>query len=139
MAQSIGEGTIGIPGDWYNASVNIFTAAPPGTAGPSVTVNRDILRPGTTLEEYTSEHLDKLRAKLRDFRLGDRRRTIIDGRPAEVSEFTWQADRGPMMHQILVTIQDSQRLLNLVATHGSVMEPPLRKQMMATLQSFRFA
>ncbi len=138
MTQNIGEGTLDIPPGWYNASINIFTAEQPGRAGPSLTVNREVLRPGTTLAEHAAEQIEKLRARLKDFRTGEQGRAVLDGRPAQVHEFTWQSDKGLIMHQILVSVQNGERLLNLVATHNAVMERPLRTQMMAILRSFRF-
>lgn len=138
MTQHIGEGTLDIPPRWHNASVNIYTAEPPGKTGPTISVNRDLLRPGMTLDSYTQEQLDKLRTKLHDFKIGENSRLEIDGRPAAFYEFTWEAPNKSLMHQLLLTVLDADRLINIVASHGTVMERSLRQQMKGSLLSFRF-
>lgn len=139
MTRHIGEGTIDVPKTWHNASVNIFTAEPPGRAGPSVSVNRDLIRPGMTLASYTSAQIEQMRSKFSDFKMAGETNVMVDGRPAILYEFSWLTHKGAVMHQIMLTIADHDRLLNIVASHGATMERTLREQMRATLLSFRFA
>lgn len=139
MTQHIGEGTLNIPQTWYNASINVFTAEQPGKAGPSLSVNRDLLRPGLVFADYVSDQITKLRAKLKDFRIVQERQMEVSGRPAWLYEFTWESEQGLVMHQILLSVNNDARLINLVATHGAVMEGHLKDHMMAMLLSFRFA
>lgn len=136
--QNIGEATIAIPSTWFNNSLNIFTAEPPGRAGPSLAISRDRLRPGVTFDDYTREQLAALRGKLSGFEMASERQESVGGCSACLYDFTWRSERGVLMHQLLLSVLDEVRVMNLVVTHGAVMERSLHEQMVAMLLSLRF-
>ena len=82
--QNIGEGVLELPQSWFNSSINIFTAEPPGKPGPSLTVNRDRLQPELTFGDYANEQLRKLQAQLKNFKIEEQREIEISGRPSRM-------------------------------------------------------
>lgn len=137
MLQHIGEGIVELPSTWHNCSVNIFTAEEPGKAGPSLTVNRDRLRPGLEFGEYVRDQLAKLEKQLTDLRFEDRRELTVSDRPARLFEFTWLSPDGGRTHQMLLCVLDGAKIINLVASYGRLMDDPLRQQMLFALTSFQ--
>lgn len=137
MLQHIGEGLLELPATWHNCSVNIFTAEEPGKAGPSVTVNRDRLRSGVDFGEYVKEQLAKLGKQLTDLRIEEQRELVVSDRPARLFEFTWLSPDGGRMHQMLLCVLDGAKIINLVASHGRLMDEALRQQLLFALTSFR--
>lgn len=119
--QHLGECSLDVPDSWHNQSVNVFTANSPGAAGMSITVNRDTLALGVEFDEYVKTQSAKLGGQLKGFKALGRERLVLDGRPAVELEFTWQADDIGPIHQILVTVSEGRRVLNLAASLGGRM------------------
>lgn len=135
--QQIGEGAINIPATWINSTVNLFTAAPPGAPGPSVSVSRARLPAGDRFDEYTRKEMKKLCETLLSLTIVEERSLRVAGCPGYLVEFTWKGRDQRFMHQILLAVQVQENILNLVASHQGMMTSQLRQQMFECLQSFR--
>ncbi|AKJ30735.1 DcrB-related protein [Caldimonas brevitalea] len=137
--QNIGEGSLDIPGEWHNRTVNVFTAQGPGVPGLSVTVNRDRLPFQTTLNDYTQQQSHKLAQQLKGWELIDEVSLEVDGRAARQLEFSWETDDAGPVHQVLLCVADGQTLLNLAASFGGRMSEAQVAEAKRILHSFRFA
>jgi len=135
--QQIGEGTLAIPPEWHNATVNIYTAQPPGARGVSVTVNRDRLPFGSSLHDYIEAQSKKLKGQLKDYQLLHQEQITLGQHPAYLFEFTWQSQDAGAVHQFLMTVADEQKVLNFAGTSAGKMSDSVRQQILAMLHSFR--
>lgn len=136
--QNIGEGSLAIPADWHNSTVNIYTSQPPGVKGLSITVNRDRLPLGTTLSEYVSSQSKKLKEQVKDFQPIHDEAVVVDGKEGHVFIFTWNSPDAGEIHQILLTVADGLAVLNLAGTSVGKMNDQLRDQVVQMLLSFRY-
>lgn len=136
--QQIGEGTLEIPSDWHNATVNIFTAAPPGVKGLSVTVNRDKIAYGATIQDYAADQRDKLNDQLQGYQLINEANVTVHEQPGQLLEFTWTSPDTGDIHQLLLTLAHGQVAINFAATCIGKMTEEQRKTLIAMLLSFRF-
>jgi hypothetical protein len=136
--QQIGEGMLEIPGDWYNATVNVFTAAPVGSKGLSVTVNRDKVAYGTSIHDYAVEQRNKLKDQLQKYQIINEADVTVDGQPGQLLELTWTSPDAGDIHQLLLTLAHGQVAINFAATCVGKMTQEQRKTLIAMLLSFRF-
>ncbi len=136
--QQIGEGTLEIPDEWHNSSVNIFTAAPVGSKGLSVTVNRDKIPYGATIYDYAAEQSSKLKDQLKDYKLLNEKNITVDGQPGKVMEFSWTSPDVGDIHQLLLALAHGQTAINIAATSAGKMTAEQRKLLIDMLLSFRF-
>lgn len=135
---NIGEGMLALPPGWHNASINVFTAQPPGLKGLSITVNRDHLPPGGTLEGYVAAQSAKLADQLNGCQLIQQQAMVIDGRPAVFLELTWKSPDAGEVHQILLTVADGHTVLNFAGSSPGKMTNTQRDGIGRILMSFRF-
>jgi hypothetical protein len=133
----IEEGTLTIPREWHDATVNIFTEKQPGARGVSVTVNRDRLPAGSTLDEYVEEQSERLKTQLKGFQLVGKERIMLGRSPAYLLEFTWQSRDVGEIHQLLMTALEEYKVLNFAGTSPGKMDGTQCAQLRAILQSFR--
>ncbi len=135
--QHIGEGTLAIPDDWHNATVNIYTAQPPGTRGTNITVNRDLLPFGTTLADYVSAQGSNLKEQLPQYKLLNEGTVSLGEDTAHMLEFTWLSQDAGEVHQLLMTIANGSAVLNFAGTSNGKMSDSQRQQILDVLKSFR--
>src|SRR5262245_38506826 len=114
--QNIGEGTLDIPVEWYNNTINIFTEHAPGLKGLSITVNRDRLPTGQRFEDYADDQAQNLPRQLTRFDLIKTESVELDGRAGRLFEFTWHAGEAGPVHQILLVVADGNIVLSLAAS-----------------------
>lgn len=131
------EGLLAVPPKWHDATVNVYTAEPAGIPGVSVTVNRDKLPLGSTLEDYVDAQSQVLAKQLRQFRLIGREKIALMGMPAHLLEFTWNSQDVGKVHQMLVTLLVGTKVINLAATSPGSMSDSRRAELRAILESFR--
>jgi hypothetical protein len=137
--QNIGEGTLEIPVEWHNNTINIFTEHPPGVKGISITVNRDTLPPGKRFEDYADDQALKLPRQLTRFHLIGTESIAVDGRAARLFEFTWHAGEAGLVHQVLLVVADGARVLSLAASGGGRMSEGQLIETNGILRNFRFS
>lgn len=139
--QQIGEGHIDLPAQWHDQSVNIFTAQAPGAQGLSITINRDRLPFGMTLDDYAKSQSGKLANQLKGYRLIEHRVLELAGSPAHEFEFTWKTDDAGPVHQILLSTApraDGPKVVNLAATLTGRMTERQLADVRRILHSFQF-
>lgn len=135
--RQLGEGVLAVPSSWHDATVNVYTAEPAGARGITVTVNRDRLPPGSTLDDYVEAQSRILAAQLKKFQLLGRERLLVAGRLAHILEFTWLSRDAGDVHQLLMTLVLDQKVLNFAGTSPGRMDDRQRAELRAVLESFR--
>ncbi len=127
-----------MPAGWHNASINVFTAQPPGLKGFSITVNRDRLPPGGALEGYVAAQSAKLADQLNGCRVIHQQPLVLDGRPAYFLEIIWKSPDAGEIHQLLLTVANGETVLNFAGSSPGKMTDVERDGVGRILMSFRF-
>ena len=134
--QNIGEGSLAIPADWHNASVNIFSVSAKG--GLALSATRDRLAPGGTLAAYVEQQRDGLAQQLGQFSLVGQGQMMLGEVAAHWLEITWHSEQQGLVHQILMCTEQGGQILNFSGTQTGMMQHDERAQIMTLLASFRF-
>ncbi|MDO5606787.1 MAG: DcrB-related protein [Paracoccus sp. (in: a-proteobacteria)] len=117
----LNEGSIDLPDDWYDQSINVISVAPPGTPGLTFTIARDLIPWGMEFTDYIANQLDKSHQALTNFDMLGKRAlrvaadTPTGDTPAVEVECLWDSQFGPV-HQIIQTTQNKQMALIVTAS-----------------------
>ena len=91
------EGSIDVPEDWKDESMNIFKA--PIEAGYNLVISRERIPKALDPSQHRDSQRKVIEDNLIGFSLRERRKIVLDGEPNEWMEYAWQSPQGPM-HQI---------------------------------------
>lgn len=115
----INEGSIDLPNDWQDRSINVIGSNISGP-GITMTITRDDIPWGMAFIEYVDDQARQAAQALKDFKVVERRELTVNGHDAIEVECRWVAKQGPI-HQIITTVQNGQRALVLTASVGGKM------------------
>ena len=139
MQYRVQEGSLTLDGNWHDRSVNMFLPAGTPVEGVSVVLARDRLPAGQGPAGYATRQRQTFEKELKGFSLLRNTPGIIDGRQAHFLEFNWVADNSTL-YQAYVSIFDNDTVLNFTASiPGTADNIDLRKALMKTICSFKFA
>lgn len=135
--QNIGEGSLQIPSDWQNTSVNIFAPARTELQGVSLTVTREKMPFGMDVAAYAKAQIDLMQQQLPHFVLLSQDARQVDGLPVYLLEVQWESPQAGHTHQMLMLLQLEARVLHFCASHIGAMSQLMRQEMVDLLSSFR--
>lgn len=125
----INEGTIDLPAEWQDRTINVISSAMGALPGLSLTITRDDIPWGMGFDEYVEGQLEQAGQALKSFQPGERRAVNLGGTPAVEVECHWTAKQGPI-HQIITTVQNGpQKALVLTASMGGRMSEGQKAEM----------
>ena len=131
----INEGTLDLPRDWADRSINVVASNPTG-AGASLTITRDDMPWGMSFDEYVDEQTKQAAQALKNFEVIERRSLDLAGVPATEIESRWIAKQGPI-HQLITTVQNGRRVLILTASLGGEMSESQKTEMRRIVATLR--
>lgn len=76
------EGSLLLPPDWIDKTMNVFVSASTGTEGVSFVVTRERLPWGMQFGEYAASELQKLAKQVPDYEAVSSSETTVSGRAA---------------------------------------------------------
>ena len=103
----INEASFGLPGDFGDKTINIFSIPEPAGGQASLVITRDQLMQTLTLPRYGERILMEMEEKLHKFELVKRSEIQLSGIPAVQFDFLWVSDGTPMAHRQLVLLLPS--------------------------------
>ena len=106
-----------------------------------VTINRDRLPFGMTLDDYAKSQAAKLGSQLKGYEFIAHHTMELAGSPAHEFEFTWKTDDAGPVHQVLLSTApsaDGPNIVNLAATLGGRMTDRQLEEVRRILHSFQF-
>lgn len=132
------EGTIALPDEWLDQSINIFSH--PGGDPPECTIvlTRGILEPGEDLKGYAKRQTDLLAQTLSDMEIIREEDILINGHQAGEAEFSW-AGEGRRYRQRQVFLARGELVVILTATVQESLYVKHWQTMDGIIGSFRFA
>lgn len=130
------EGSLELPVEWKDQSINILSASRAGEPGLSLTATRDDIPWGMSFEEYIADQLKQIEGTLKDFKIIAQTEIKVGDLPAHQIECRWISKQGPM-HQLITTLQPGKRILVLTATIPGEFSALQRDHVQQIIASFR--
>ncbi|CAE6734696.1 MULTISPECIES: DUF1795 domain-containing protein [Paraburkholderia] len=131
----IQEGSLSLPADWHDKTMNVFVSAATGTEGVSFVVTRESLPWGMKFHEYTANEIQKLSKQVAGYELVAGAESEVSGRAAYTHEFRW-LNNGKPIQQLLTMVEYGKRVLMLTFTAPGTISETQKTQVHAMIQSF---
>lgn len=128
------EGSLSLPTDWHDKSMNVFVSVATGTEGVSFVVTRESLPWGMTFHEYTANEVQKLAKQVASYELVAGTDTEVSGRAAYTHEFRW-LNNGKPIQQLLTMVEHGKRVLMLTFTAPGTISETQKAQVQEIIQS----
>ncbi|WP_338640385.1 DcrB-related protein [Burkholderia pyrrocinia] len=130
------EGTLALPVEWQDKTMNVFVSAATGTEGVSFVITRERLPWGMKFSEYVASEIRKVAKQVPDYAEVANEDATVSGRAAHVHEFTWTNNQAPI-HQRLTMLEYGQVVLMLTFTAPGTLSDTQREQIQAVIQSLQ--
>jgi len=132
------EGSIEIPKQWKDETINVFSASSDGPLGFTLVINRDELPWGMIFPEYVEQEVSKIGDTLTDYKeIMKKEYTLVDN-PAHIIEYKWQSEQGPI-HQFVVMTAIDKKVLIFTASSPKQISDSQKKQFQSIIQSFKLS
>ncbi|KLU25933.1 hypothetical protein EOS_12320 [Caballeronia mineralivorans PML1(12)] len=128
------EGSLSLPTDWHDKTMNVFVSAATGTEGVSFVVTRENLPWGMKFNEYTANEVLKLAKQVAGYELVEGADTQVSGRVAYTHEFRW-LNNGKPIQQLLTMVEYGKRVLMLTFTAPGTISETQKSQVQNMIQS----
>ncbi|CBJ40820.1 conserved hypothethical protein (plasmid) [Ralstonia solanacearum CMR15] len=130
------EGSMTLPADWIDKTMNVFVSAATGTEGVSFVVTRERLPWGMQFGEYVASELHKLARQVPGYEAVGGSETQVSGRAAHVHEYKW-TNNGSPLQQLLTMVEHGKQVLMLTFTAPGVLSPSQKALVEGVVQSLR--
>lgn len=131
------EGALELPDGFTDRTVNLFESKREGGT-VVVSITRDAMPVGLTLEAVANRFLDEMSTRLRRFELQRRASSEIGFLPAVEVHYTFFHPDGGLVSQLQAFIQHGDRLILVAMTGPAKLLPGTTKEFKALLESIKF-
>jgi hypothetical protein len=128
------EGSLSLPTDWHDKSMNVFVSVATGTEGVSFVVTRESLPWGMKFHEYTANEVQKLAKQVAGYELIAGADAEVSGRAAYTHEFRW-LNNGKSIQQLLTMVEYGKRVLILTFTAPGAISETQKTQVQEIIRS----
>ncbi|SEW42165.1 hypothetical protein SAMN04488515_2930 [Cognatiyoonia koreensis] len=133
---TINEGTIDLPDEWKDQSINVVSANG-GGAGMTFTITRDQIPWGMDFFEYVEGELKQAGEALTKFTVLTKKSLTICGVDAVEIECTWKAKQGDM-NQIITTVNAPTGAMVLTASQQGPLSDKQKAEVRRITSSLNF-
>jgi hypothetical protein len=137
MLYQIQEGYLALDGAWQDRSINMLVPTEKVVEGVNLVVTRDVLPPGTSLNDHMARQKLTFQKELTDYKQLHEMSGVLDERPAHFLEFTW-INGGKPLYQMVMVVHDKSALLNFTASIPGIADADTRRFLLQTMRSFKF-
>ncbi|MFP6562279.1 DUF1795 domain-containing protein [Paraburkholderia sp. B3] len=130
------EGTLSLPPEWLDKTMNVFVSASTGTEGVSFVITRERLPWGMRFEEYTAGEARKLEKQVPGYEFVAASESQVSGRKASVHDFKW-LNNGSPVQQLITMVEHGKQVLMLTFTVPGHLSDTQRAQVQAVVQSLK--
>jgi len=130
------EGSLSLPPEWIDKTMNVFVSAATGTEGVSFVVTRERLPWGMQFSEYAASELQKLAKQVPDYEAVGSSETTVSGRAAYAHEYKW-SNNGRPLQQLLTMVEHGKQVLMLTFTAPGVLSTSQKALVEGVVQSLR--
>ena len=134
---TLNEGTLELPDEWIDQTMNIFPSSSSTPADFSVVITRDVPFAGESLNDYFERQIKQLPDALPGFKEIRRGKLKVDGRDAVDIEYEW-IGQGKKMHIRQVGTIFNGVVMNLTATAMAALFPKHASEFDKILNSIEF-
>lgn len=135
-AYQFNEGTLAIPTQWRDESMNVFTF--PDDTGGNLVINRTPLPVGIDDDDYYQQVIYQFRSNLKGYQENAYQLTELDNHPAHLLDYQWQTPEGMMYQLSLLQIREN-RLLTFTYTLSQPFSPTQKAGLLSILETFNAA
>ena len=107
----INEGTIELPDEWIDRTMNVFTPDTSENPEWNIVVSRDKLDEGETLGDYLDKQLAEMPKALPRFRVQSNEEITVNDYPARKVVSTWIGEKGTLRQKQIVFVRDGKSLV----------------------------
>jgi len=132
------EGSIEIPKQWKDETINVLSASSDGSLGFTLVINRDELPWGMTFPEYVEQEVSKIGETLTDYKEVMKKEYTLEENPAYIIEYKWRSEQGPI-HQFVVMTVIKKKVLIFTASAPKKMSDNQKQQFQKIVQSFKIS
>ncbi|WP_338638385.1 DcrB-related protein [Burkholderia pyrrocinia] len=136
MPYQMQEGTLELPREWQDKTMNVFVSSATGTEGVSFVVTREPLPWGMKFDEYAAKEIDKLARTVPEYTLINVAEQSVSDRAAHSHEFKW-TNNGAAIHQQMTMVEYGPTVLVLTFTSPGIISDSQREQMTRVIQSLQ--
>jgi hypothetical protein len=130
------EGSLEVPEDWRDESMNIFKAAE--TEGFNLVVSREKIPRSVDPQAHVAAQRRIIEDNLMGFRERERATIVLGGSPCVWLEYSWQSPEGPM-NQVNVMCVAGDTLVSFTFTSAGTFNDGQRGAFRRLLESFELA
>ena len=128
------EGTLALPPEWHDKTMNVFVSSATGTEGVSFVITREDLPWGMQFQEYTANEVRKVAKQVPGYEAEGSEDGQASGRAAHTHEFRW-LNNGKPIHQLMTMVEYGRRVLILTFTAPGSISATQREQLQALIQT----
>ncbi|MGH8781197.1 DcrB-related protein [Paraburkholderia sp.] len=132
----IQEGTLALPVEWQDKTMNVFVSSATGTEGVSFVITRERMPWGMKFEEYIASEIRKVAKQVPDYAEVLNEKATVSGRAAQVHEYTWINNHAPIQ-QRLTMVEYGQVVLMLTFTTPGAISDSQRQLMQEMISSLK--
>lgn len=130
------EGTLALPVEWQDKTMNVFVSAATGAEGVSLVITRERMPWGMKFDEFAAGEVRKIAGKVPDYVAVSTGTISVSGRTAHVHEFTWTNNSAPIQQQVTM-VEYGPVVLMLTFTVPGAMSDTQRVQVQAVIQTLQ--
>lgn len=132
----LNEGTIDIPENWQDQSMNVFVL--PDDSGINLVINRSKLPYGIDEEEYYSQLIHQFRTTLKNYQEIVCQSITLSNNPAKLLEYQWLTPEGKMYQLTVMQIYHNQ-LLTFTYTASEPFTASRRQALLDIIYTFKLS
>ncbi|ANI28417.1 hypothetical protein PL78_00985 [Yersinia entomophaga] len=135
-AYLINEGTLAIPANWRDETMNVFIA--PDDSGINLVVSRMAVPVGLDNESYYAQVIEQFQTSLPGYKERSLTTVTLSEQPARLLEYFWKSPEGEM-HQSVVMQVRGTKLLTFTITSPKVLAESQKTALLAIIYSYQAA
>lgn len=120
------EGTLALPVEWQDKTMNVFVSSATGTEGVSFVITRERMPWGMKFNEYVASEVGKVAKQVPDYAEVLNEDTTVSGHAARVHEYTWTNNHAPIQQRLTMVEYGQVVLMLTFTTPGTISESQRR-------------
>lgn len=134
----INEGTIDLPSEWKDQTINVVSANGGGAPGLTYTITRDEVPWGMDFFEWVENEIGQAGEALTQFTVVSKTAMTIGGVDAVEIECTWRAKQGEM-NQIITSVNGPKTAMVLTASQQGKLSEKQKEEVRRITKTLTFA
>lgn len=131
---TINEGTIEIPNDLIDQTINVFATGKPNEF--SMSISRETMPWGVSFEEYTLAQIERLKEAFEDYTEVSKKMVKIGKDRCPVLRFHWKSPAG-ILHQVVTFIENDRHVVVITGSFANSMSENQYHEIVRIFQTYK--